>query len=378
MIWLIFALLTGAAVMSVLAPLAGKSAPADPAATDKAFFGQQIAEIERECSEGRLESGDAEAARVEAARRLLRASEAADGGPAPSATQTRVIAAVGALLLIPALALPLYFYVGAAGLPDMPLAERLAKTPPHKDLSAAVAQIEAHLAQHPEDGRGFEVVAPYYLRTGRHDDALHAYGEALRLLGATPTRYDALGEAIVIASEGVVTPAARRNFDAALALDEQDPMSRYYLGLGAAQDGEKAKAREIWTKLLADASSDAGYRDLVRTQLDSLEAEPSEGAKEARPDAAEGPATEQGKAIAAMPDGQQQAAIRGMVDRLAARLARNGDDAEGWLRLIRAYSVLGEPGKAKSALADAKKALAGKADDIGRLDALAKQLDIER
>ena len=252
MIWLIFALLTGAAVMAVLAPLAGKNVSVDPAATDKAFFGEQIAEIERERDEGRLDPQDAEAARLEAARRLLRASEAAGGSMAPPTGLSRLVAAGATLLLVPAVAVPLYLHIGSASLPDMPLAERLAKTPPHQDLSGAVAQIETHLAAHPEDGRGFEVVAPYYLRNGRFDEAVHAFTEALRLLGATPTRYDALGEALVLSAQGAVTPAARRNFEAALALDETDAMSRYYLGLGAAQDGDVEKAGQIWTKLLAD------------------------------------------------------------------------------------------------------------------------------
>ncbi|MFY9628626.1 MAG: c-type cytochrome biogenesis protein CcmI [Methylocystis sp.] len=377
MIWLIFALLTGAALLAVLAPLAGKSASVDPSATDKAFFGEQIAEIERERDEGRLDPQDAEAARLEAARRLLRASEAVEAGPPQPSRRPRVIAAIAALVLIPAVAVPLYLHVGAANLPDMPLAERLAKTPPHQDLSAAVAQIEAHLTEHPEDGRGFEVVAPYYLRNGKYEEAVHAFSEALRLLGPTPTRYDALGEAYVISSQGAVTPAARRNFDAALALDAADAMSQYYLGLGAAQDGDTKKASEIWTKLLAEAPPNAGYRELVRGQLDRLNAGPDRAA-EASKETSEGPSSAQGKAIAAMPKGDQQAVIRSMVDRLAGRLAQKGDDVEGWLKLIRAYSVLSEPEKAKAALADGKKALSGKTDDIARLDALAAQLNIER
>ena len=51
--------------------------------------------------------------------------------------------------------------------------------------------------------------------------------------------------------------------------------------------------------------------------------------------------------IAALPPEQQKAAIRGMVDGLAARLAQNGHDPEGWLRLVRAYTVLGETDKAR-------------------------------
>ena len=49
---------------------------------------------------------------------------------------------------------------------------------------------------------------------------------------------------------------------------------------------------------------------------------------------------------------------------VATRLKQNGDDVEGWLRLVRAYVVLGERDKARQALADARQAVGG---DAGRL-----------
>ena len=49
--------------------------------------------------------------------------------------------------------------------------------------------------------------------------------------------------------------------------------------------------------------------------------------------------------------------IRGMVDGLPTRLKQNGDDVEGWLRLVRAYMVMGERDKA-AARVDARQAVA--------------------
>ena len=121
------------------------------------------------------------------------------------------------------------------------------------DLARAVARIEAHLAEHPDDGRGFEVIAPYYLRAGRYEEAIHAREEALRLLGETPERHDDLGEAFVVAAQGRVTGEAENHFEAAARLAPGDLMAAYYLGLAAAQQGRAAKAREIWWRLLADA-----------------------------------------------------------------------------------------------------------------------------
>jgi len=371
MIWLVFALLTGAAVMAVLAPLAMRGEVTDAGAADIAFFEEQIAEIDRERAEGRLDPADAESAKTEAARRLLRA-EAAPRARAARSRKAAVAAALLAIVAIPALALTLYWRLGNVGMSDMPLTARLESAPDRNDLAGAVARIEQHLREHPEDGRGFEVVAPYYLRTGRGEDAIDAYSKALKLLGATAARHAALGEARMIVAQGTVTPEAKKDFEAALDLESDNVMAQYYLGVAAAQAGEKDRAIEIFEKMAAGAPEDAPYLKAVRGQLAMLRGE----TEPPPPVATQGPASAQGKAIAAMPAQERQAAIRTMVDRLASRLETRGDDVEGWLRLIRAYSVLSETEKAKKALADARKALADKQDDVARIEALARELNI--
>lgn len=369
MIWLIFALLTAAAVMAVLAPLAMRGGTENEGAADVAFFEQQLAEIERERVEGRLDASDAEGAKIEAARRLLRA-EAAPKTRAAVSRKLALAAALAAIVAIPAIALSLYVRLGHSDMPDMPLTARLDSAPDARDLAGAVARIEQHLREHPEDGRGFEVIAPYLLRTGRGEEAIHAYAEALRLLGPSAARHAALGEARVVVAQGLVGPEAKKDFEAALALDPSAPEAQYYLGVAAAQAGDKQRAIEIFSKMVADAPPDAAYLKAVNAQLAILR-----GAAEA-PVAARGPSSEQGKAIAAMPADQRQAMIRSMVDRLATRLEARGDDVEGWLKLIRAYSVLAETEKAKKAVTDARKALASKHDDVARIEALAKELNI--
>jgi cytochrome c-type biogenesis protein CcmH len=69
--------------------------------------------------------------------------------------------------------------------------------------------------------------------------------------------------------------------------------------------------------------------------------------------------------------------VRGMVGRLAARLHGNSADVEGWLRLMRAYVVLGDRDKAKDAAAEAKRALVDRPDELRRVDELIKVLDIK-
>ncbi len=379
MIWIVFALMTGAAVMAILAPLAaGREAPEDKTA-DIAFFESQIAEIERDRDEGRLDPLDAEAARAEAARRLLRAGAVPQERSEISRKAT-LIAALAAIAFVPTLGLSLYFRLGAADLPDMPLAARLDARPEPTDLAGAVARIEQHLRDHPDDGRGWEVVAPYFLRSGRGEDAIHAYTEALRLLGATAERYASLGEARMIVADGKATPEAIRDFEAATARDPGNVMAGYYLAVAAAQSGDKDKAIAMFERLAASAPQDAPWLGVVRSRLADLRGDaatpPTTTFDTPPPAAGGGPDSEQGRAIANMPAQERAGMIRSMVERLATRLQANGDDVEGWLRLIRAYSVLAEPDKLKKSIVDAHKALAAKPDDRARIDALAKELGL--
>ncbi len=82
-----------------------------------------------------------------------------------------------------------------------------------------------------------------------------------------------------------------------------------------------------------------------------------------------------------MSEGDRGAMIRGMVDRLATRLKQNGDDVEGWLRLVRAYMVMGDREKAKGALIDARQAVANDVERLRQLNEGLKnsaELDLHR
>jgi cytochrome c-type biogenesis protein CcmH len=90
-----------------------------------------------------------------------------------------------------------------------------------------------------------------------------------------------------------------------------------------------------------------------------------------------GPNANQVAAAAQMAPAERNGMIEGMVARLAQRMAENGSDVDGWLRLIKAYSVLGEREKALAAAANARTALAGNSDNLRRIGELAKELGLE-
>lgn len=376
-IWIIFALLTGVAVFSVLWPLSRTPREQDPRELDVAFYKAQTAEIDRDASRGLIGAEEAGTAKTEAARRLMAAAQRDSSGASQSSPWAARLVAIAALVFVPIVAVGLYGRIGQPGLRDLPLAARLNGPAENMDLATAVAKIERHLAEAPNDGRGYAVLAPTYMRMGRPDDAVRAYAKVIELLGPSAERYAGLGEAQVYAASGVVTADAKRSFDQALALDANSARGLFYLGLAAEQDGDKAKALDQWRKLVAISPPDAPWLPTVKTKIASLSGETSPEASAPQAQGEGGGQEKMAAAIQAMPDDQRQAVIHRMVDGLAERLKGNGADLEGWLRLVRAYRVLNEPDKAKDALAGARRNFAADADAKKRLDDLAHELGLE-
>jgi cytochrome c-type biogenesis protein CcmH len=360
MLWVIFALLTGVAVFSVLWPLARKPRKSAGVAHDVAFYRAQLDEIDR----GGFASEEAEAAKAEAGRRLIAAADRDSVEPKPSSRLKLRLAAAGVLVLVPMLALVLYDRLGHPDWPDEPLIARLTRPPERMDLAAAVAQVEAHMKQHPEDAHGYDVLIPVYIRLSRFDDAVRTAAIALQKLGETPQRLTVFGETLVAASHGEVTEEAQRAFSKAAEQEPLVPEALFYLGLASAQKGDKAAARDTWEKLLARAPQDAPWRKDIEERIADLSGAP-------------GAVPAGGEAVAALPPAEQLQAIRGMVGKLAQRLDQNGRDLDGWLRLARAYKVLNDPDKARGALGKAHHNFDADPEGKARIDALARELGLE-
>ena len=264
--------------------------------------------------------------------------------------------------------LSLYVALGSPNIPGEPAFARVKTPAGQESIATLVSQVEAHLARNPNDGAGWEVLAPVYARLGRFDDAVGARKKALTLIGPTAAREADLGEAETAAANGVVTAEAKAAFERAVARDTHEAKARYFLGLAAEQDGKGEDAAAIWRALLADAPSGAPWVGFVREALARVS-----GASLALA----GPNAGDIAAASNMSDDERRDMVRGMVARLADRLHGDGADVEGWLRLVRAYAVLGDRDKAKDAAADAKRALGERPDAIKRIDDLVKGLGLE-
>jgi cytochrome c-type biogenesis protein CcmH len=364
-LWFVFALMTAAAIFAVLWPLSRGARPHN-GGSEAAVYRDQLTEIDRDVAAGLIGSSEAEAARVEISRRLLAAVDNTRDPPVASSIRLRRTAAIIALVGLPVVAIALYLPLGSPRLGDFPLAERARVPDATQPLDNLVAQVESHLEKNPTDGRGWNVLAPVLAKLGRYDDAVRAYRNSITYNGDGAARRADLGEALMAAAGGIVTSEAKAEFERAVALDADEAKASYFLGVAAEQDGRIAEASSIWRAMLAKAPPEAPWRPLVQAAL-------------ARVGGTGAPALSDDTVAAAkdMNEIDRNAMIRGMVERLAARLQQNGDDVEGWLRLVRAYMVLGDRDKATSALTEARHAVANDAERLRQLNEGLKNLGLD-
>ncbi len=365
MLWFVFALMTAAAIFAVLWPLSHAGRP-QAEGSEAAVYKDQLAEINRDVAAGLIGTSEAEAARVEISRRLLAAADSQREPPVASNVRLRRAAAVIALVGLPIVAVTLYLPLGSPGLGDFPLAQRTRAPDVAQPIDDLVAQVEQHLEKNPTDGRGWNVLAPVLARLGRYDEAVRAFRNSITYNGEDSLRRADLGEAIAAAAGGIVTAEAKAEFERAIALNADDVKASYFLGLAAEQEGRAAEATSIWRAMLAKAPTAAPWRPLVQAALARVGGSP-----------APGPSEEAVAAAKDMNETERGAMIRGMVDRLATRLKQNGDDVEGWLRLVRAYMVMGDRDKAKNAQTDARQAVANDAERLRQLNEGLKSLGLD-
>ncbi len=347
MIWILFTLLTVAAALTVLVPpLRQREAVTVPGGVtlDEAVYKQQLKEVDRDLASGSIDTGAAEAARTEIARRLLAAHRAAGKVvEAPKSRGMLRVTQIGAVLFLPIVAFGFYSMIGSPQYPDQPLAKRLAASPEEQSVDLLVVQMEHHLADVPNDGRGWEVIAPIYLHLGRADQAAHAYQKAIDLLGPSVDRETSYGEALTMKNNGLITKEAGDAFDRALKIDPKDAKARFFHALALTQDGDKEKAIAAWQDLLKDAKGGEPWVGPAQQQLAALTEAPSAG-----------PTDDQMRDADSMSPDQRQQMIQGMVKGLEKRLESDGGTAQDWMRLIRSYLVLGNEKKAKEAFTKAQ------------------------
>ena len=377
LLWVMFGCLTAVTLAAVLRPLYGspgaaaEQAPSNqphaaPAPAELAVYTDQLDQLKHQLAQGQLDAGEYEQLRVEVARRILRADVQPTGS---TVTKRENLAWSGmTMVLVPLSCLALYALLGSPNIPGRPYAAN-AGSLINASAAELIAKVEARLAAHPDDVRGWDAIAPIYFKLERFADAADAYQRAMRLTGETTPRLAGFAEATVLANDGIVTELARIAYQKLALMDASRFEPRFWLALAKEQDGKRDEAAADYRAILAEAPVDAPWREMVEQRLATVSQSSS------RP---RGPSSADVAAAAALPEADRAAMIDGMVAALAARLHVNGKDLAGWQKLIGAYSTQRKIDQARQALADARRALAGDAPSLSALDGQEKKLGLQQ
>lgn len=370
----------------------GEDLSPNRSAYDREVYKDQLSEIERDEAVGLLSPDEAELARIEISRRLLSASENSERAKTSKPYSWSALTPL--ILLAPIFSIAVYIFVGAPQVPDQPLALRdvgaesqlatqSGESSVPDDIKDMIERAEAHLAQNPEDGRGWDVLAPIYFRMGNYLKAQEAFAKAIKYEGSTPNRHNGLGEAIVSAQEGLVTREAELNFKRALELNPNDPRAAFFLALGLAQDGKRQEAISAFEVLAKKSPADAPWIAAIRNQIAQLkDIELSAVQLETAPATNAAPTLgnpdqEDIEAASEMNAEDRLEMIKGMVASLDAKLKDEPNNLEGWQRLLQSYMVLNQPEDAAKALTNALLAFPPESDEGKLLLIQSKELGIE-
>ncbi|OYU36479.1 tetratricopeptide repeat protein [Novosphingobium sp. PASSN1] len=295
-------------------------------------------------------------------------------GPAPSPSTAsgrggRVVLVLAAAVALTAGGVAVWRGQRDAEIIAQPPAPTESQAPAVDDV---ITRLEARLKAKPDDAEGWRMLGWSYFQTQRFAEAATALKEATKLDPEHAETFSFLGESLVLASksEGKIPWDAQAAFNKALKLDPKDARARYFRAVAMDLGGQHRKAIDAWFALLKDTPSDAPYAEDIRAVIKSVGdryripyeerlaaaqfAPPASGmatnGAAVAGGAIPGPSSAEIKAASTLPKGQQEAMIRGMVDGLEAKLAKNPGNVDGWIMLMRSRMQLGEPGKAAKAL----------------------------
>lgn len=346
---------------------------------DREVFAAQLDELEADKRRGLIGEAEAEAARAEIARRLLRARGPREAAASPR--RRRYGVALALAVFVPLFSVGTYLMLGTPRYGDQPLAARLAPIT-ETELAGLVAQAEAELAANPDDGRGWVALAPVYQRLRRFDDAAKAYAEANRLLGPQPEWMSLQAENLTFAGDGTVSEEAKTLFEEVLRLKPDALRPAIFLAIADRQAGDIDAAAARWQALLANSTGNEPWLPIAQAELAGMGLTPPAASP---PTGGATASTPEGGATASAPEGgtagvtpsapaTTPAAIEAMVAGLAQRLQSQGGSAAEWVRLVRSYTVLGRVEDARATVEQALAALDGPerdafaaAPDVARL-----------
>jgi len=232
-----------------------------------AIYQQRLKELEIDQATGALSPAQAESARHELERELLReqGDELADQTPTTPATRPGLAWTVLVVLLMPALALGLYYQLGK---PE--LANNANSGMPHstdsQSMERMLTQVQDYLAEHPDDLKGWLLLGRSNMSLKRYGDAARALAQAYRLKSDDPDILLRYADALAMNQGGSLLGEPAKLIHQAVSLSPEDHTALWLEGMVALERQDYAGALQRWQHLLP-MLTDADERQEVQQMI---------------------------------------------------------------------------------------------------------------
>lgn len=310
-----------------------------------AILTDQLVEVTVDRNRGLITGEEATAAEIEIKRRLLAVARGERETAVNKSGQWTIAVAA---LLVPLSAGILYLQIGSPFVESQPFASRGTEQDDAAEIVDLTVRLKARLELDAEGGptEGWLLLGQTYMRMGRFGDAVDAFAQIAEREEADSSVLSRYAEALITAEGGIVTPQAERVIDSAMARDPANPAAAFYKAQALEQGGALVAARTLLLERLESADGFYPWMEVFVASVNRLSDQtgdaPTSLAAFAPMLGGRGPSAADVTAAQDMSEEDRNAFIRSMVDGLAARLEEDPNDLDGWLRLIRAHTVLGD------------------------------------
>ena len=349
------------AVLVLLIPYYKKAVVTEQRKPDISVYTEQLKELENNFKLDLLSEVEAKRTRLEIERRILSAASNEEGVIIEEAPNSLFTISMLMFLLM---SIALYSVLGTPSMPDYPrsLAEKARlegdQAEDYKNKIKLRERLVTQLASKAPDIEGLVYLSRLEMSLGNFQSAAKALYQAQVI---DPKSFDLqlmYGESLIVAAKEKVTPAALVVLNKAAKTQPTHPGPKYYFALADYQAGDIEVAYRNWLEISRGLEEQSPLKPLVDYWADkaAMELGLAQGLPETR---APSITSEQVETIQNMDEGEQAELIYQMVLQLADKQTQNPGNIEGWLRLSRAYMVLGQKPDAitamKSALTNAPK-----------------------
>ncbi|HMA90827.1 MAG TPA: c-type cytochrome biogenesis protein CcmI [Burkholderiales bacterium] len=269
--WLVAALFIAAALALVLPPLLRGTASARRAERDAANIGlyrDELAQLEREHAEGKVDAQEYREAKEEIERRLL--EDVAPSAPGRDSAAARRASRWAALAI--GIALPVVVVLGYLRFGDMRALEPGAQQAGHEvtpeQVAAMVDKLAQRMQQNPGDAQGWVMLGRSYAVLGRFAESAQAYARAIALVNDDAALLADYADSLAMSRGGNLQGEPYQIIKRGLEFDPKNVKLLALAGSAEFQNKDYAAAVDYWERSLAGMQGESDFARELHSSID--------------------------------------------------------------------------------------------------------------